>query len=789
VASHAKRSDSARDSATRPDSETTLGSVADVSHMVVEHMAIGVIRLAGDGRVVFANPAACRLFELSAAECSTVLVDDLLRDAVCEDETPLVTVEHPAQAALRTGRPADALVIGLGHPSLDTRRWLLVRAVPEPAPGTSATGVVMTFEDITTQKATESALLRHARLVEQVHEAVVVWDWERGISFWNRGAEELYGYTADEALGRTSHELLQSGFPAGRDAVRAALERDGEWSGDLRRRQRDGTRIVVDAKLTLVGHGIDAVVVEAGRDVTSRRRAEDRQHFLTEAGRILSSSLDIEVTLTTLTQLAVPAMADWCVVDLVDREGTLCRLAITHRDPALAPVAEELQRRYARLPPDQPHTLWTALRRQRPFLDPSVDQDRFVAQARDDRHAALLRQLGFAAELVIPLIARNRVLGAITLVLSDDERSFQDEDMAHAVEVGRTAALAIDNARLYADVRAAEAYYRSLLAGTADGVIVTNETGRYIEVNAAAERMLGYSAEELRALQQEGGTVSAEDPALRAETWLQLQQTGQWSGQWTARRKDGSTISIDASVTRVTLPEHSVYIAIWRDASQRMRLERLQRDFFAMVAHDLRNPLTVVRSNAQLLQRRGEYRAATVAGILAASDRMARLISDLVDLERLQDGHIVLNRAPVDLEDMVKQVVTALPEATQRRVLVDGPASRVAGLWDADRLGQVVQNLIDNAASHAPESQIRVRVEQSGAEARVTVTDDGPGISQQHVPLLFERFYRAGATGAGGLGLGLHICRLLIEAHEGKVGAQSAPGQGSAFWFTLPGAS
>jgi PAS domain S-box-containing protein len=388
--------------------------------------------------------------------------------------------------------------------------------------------------------------------------------------------------------------------------------------------------------------------------------------------------------------------------------------------------------------------------------------------------------------MVVPLIARDRVLGAVTLVLSGRDRAFRDEDVSFAVEVGRTAALAIDNARLYAEARSAEAYYRSLLTGTADGVVVIDEHGCPIEVNAAAERLLGYSADELRALYETGDSISIVDPSIRAEAESTLLETGAWSGQWAIARRDGSPLSLDVSISRVSLPESAVVIAVMRDVSQRVGMERLQRDFFAMVAHDLRTPLTVIRSHAQMLHRRGEYRPASVDGILAASDRMAGLIDDLADLVTLEGGHIALHRAPVDLVEVVRRIVTGLPEPVRQRVTVEAPASDITGTWDADRLGQVTQNLLDNALSHAPGSAVRIQVEEVGADVRVTVNDNGPGIAAEHLPLLFERFYRASATGAGGLGLGLYICRMLVESHGGRIGVSSTPGSGSAFWFTVP---
>ena len=788
MSSHADIGDPpARDPATGSGVSVEPGAGMDVAGMVVAHMAVGVVGLDGRGHVVFANPAARQMLQIASAEAPNHPLRELLRDAVGEDGVPLAIEERLVDPIRAHEASFDQLVLGIRRAADDQRQWLLISVVKGSTPTVvPEIGVILTIEDITARKAIEIALQQQNRVVDQVHEAVMVWDWSDGITFWNAGAEELYGFTATEALGHTSHALLHTEMPGGHDELRAALDRDGEWKGDIGRRRKDGTRITVEARLALTRQGDRLAVVEADRDVTSRRRAEERQQFLAESSRVLTSALDIEATLTTLTQLAVPAMADWCVVDLVDREGALNRLAITHRDPALAPVAAELRLRYPRLMPNQSHTLWTVLHQQRPFVDPAVDGERFVAQARDARHAELLRQLGFAAELVVPLIARGRVLGAITLVLGNHERSFSDDDVALAQEVGRTAALAIDNARLYADARAAEAYYRSLLKGTVDGVVVTDEHGRYLEINPAAERLLGYAIDELQVIQETGGSFSAEHPSVRGEVWSQLEQTGQWSGQWTIRRKDGALMPVDVTATRVTLPDQSVYIAIWRDVSQRVRLERLQRDFFAMVTHDLRTPLTVIRSSAQMLQMRREYREAAVARILSASDRMVRLINDLADLVSLEDGHIALHREPVRLGELAREVVTTLPEADRPRVVVEPMDHEVEGNWDPARLGQVLQNLIDNALSHAPGSSVQVSVESTDGDARVTVSDDGPGIDPEHVPLLFERFYRASATGAGGLGLGLYICRMLVEAHGGRISVESSPGNGSSFWVTLP---
>jgi signal transduction histidine kinase len=206
-----------------------------------------------------------------------------------------------------------------------------------------------------------------------------------------------------------------------------------------------------------------------------------------------------------------------------------------------------------------------------------------------------------------------------------------------------------------------------------------------------------------------------------------------------------------------------------------------------MVSHDLRSPLTVIRASTQLLQRRGEYREATVETILAYADRMARLIDDLADVVRLEEGHLPLQREPLDLVELARECAAAATQQSARHAIrVEAPDAPVCGEWDGVRLGQVVENLLGNALKHGgEEGEVVVRVEQRAREAVISVQDFGPGIDPDHLPHLFDRFYRANAQSSG-LGLGLYISRILVEAHGGRIWAESRPGHGSTFTVALP---
>jgi signal transduction histidine kinase len=218
-------------------------------------------------------------------------------------------------------------------------------------------------------------------------------------------------------------------------------------------------------------------------------------------------------------------------------------------------------------------------------------------------------------------------------------------------------------------------------------------------------------------------------------------------------------------------------------------MERLQQDFLAMVSHELRNPLTSVKGLAQLMQRRGAYNPRAVEGIIAQTNHLNRLVGDLLDVTRLEAGRLELQCEPLDLVAFVAESLDqARAQAPDQIFTLAAPASPVPGCYDRDRLHQVLQNLLSNAIKYAPDGAVAVRVTTDNAYARISVSDQGPGISADDSPKLFDRFYRAAATadGAKGFGIGLYVARMLVEAHGGRIWVESRPGQGCEFTFTLP---
>lgn len=179
-----------------------------------------------------------------------------------------------------------------------------------------------------------------------------------------------------------------------------------------------------------------------------RKRVAEAMRFLSEASAKLSSSLDYRATLAGVARLAVPQLADWCAVDVLEEDGSTHRLAVEHGDPAKVEWAHELQRRY---PPDLSASqgLPGVLRSGRSEFYPEISDEMLVAAARDPEHLRLMREIGFTSAMIVPLVARERTLGAITLVSAESGRRYEKADLELAEELARRAALAVDNARLY----------------------------------------------------------------------------------------------------------------------------------------------------------------------------------------------------------------------------------------------------------------------------------------------------------------------------------------------------
>lgn len=228
---------------------------------------------------------------------------------------------------------------------------------------------------------------------------------------------------------------------------------------------------------------------------------------------------------------------------------------------------------------------------------------------------------------------------------------------------------------------------------------------------------------------------------------------------------------------------------------QRAEEERRREHYVHTISHDLRAPLTVVIGQAQLLEMSlGQSNPAgrerrSARAIVTAAQRMNIMIQDLVDSARLESGQLSLKTQPTDLAAYMNDVLDhAGPVLDTSRIKVEIPATLPTVLADTDRLERVLMNLLSNALKYSPAgSEVLVRAWDAGPKVEVTIADQGEGIPEEDIPHIFDRFYRASnRSQAEGLGLGLYITKMLVEAHGGRVWVESKVGKGSTFWLSLP---
>ena len=262
----------------------------------------------------------------------------------------------------------------------------------------------------------------------------------------------------------------------------------------------------------------------------------------------------------------------------------------------------------------------------------------------------------------------------------------------------------------------------------------------------------------------------------------------------------GQPISAESDIAEL----HSLGEAFNAMTASLRQSDQAKNAFLADVTHELRTPLTVIKGTIETLEDGAlddvEGRMPLLASMEREVDRLIRLVNELLVLTRADAGALRLNPQPLGLAALARDRCESLaPLAGRRQVDLrvvmgdqESPAN-VFVLGDADRLAQVLDNLLDNAIRHAPDrSTVTVTLTRAGDEVQCSVHDPGPGIPAEHLPLIFERFYRLDAArdrASGGAGLGLAIARALITAQGGRIGAQSAAGQGTRITFSLPAAA
>jgi PAS domain S-box-containing protein len=674
-------------------------------------------------------------------------------------------------------------------------RWHLARVTPVRDAAGSIIAWVASAIDIDDRWRAEEALrdseARYRELVDNANDIIYTLSLDGRVLAVNPAVERVLGYRPDQVLGQSIERLVA---PDQLDMTRSMLDRklhgESESAYELDVYARSGRRVALELNTRLTAGGEGPPVIHGiARDVSMLHDRVKQAELSAAVGAALTARQPLAEQLQRCAQALVThldaAFARIWTIDEQDASTLLLRASAgmyTHLDGA-----------HSRIPIGT-KTIGRIAAMRRPHLsnavvdDPGIDDKEWVTRE------------GLVAFAGYPVLVGTRLLGVVALFarhpLEESTLSFMHsvvDEIAVGIDRDR-AERAQDSmlerervARMWAQT--AEARYRGVFEGVADAIILADAERHFLDANAAGIALFGYEREELLRFQWED-VITATLDWTRTEA-DRLTTEGTWEGEIELRRKDGAIVPVEVRSTFVDLPDGQVILSALRDITDRRHFERLQRDFLAMVTHDLRSPLTAIKGRTQLLKRRtpdDERVQGAVASILSQIGQMERLIDDLAELVRIEARQLQLHRTSFDLVELAREQVLLVQEQTSRhKVRVQAPHAPVAGSWDRQRLGQVVQNLLLNAVKYSPEGcDITVRVDVVHGEAQLAISDRGVGISPDHIPRLFDRFYRADVSGAGGLGLGLHISKMFMEAHGGRIWVESRLGEGSTFTVALP---
>jgi PAS domain S-box-containing protein len=582
-------------------------------------------------------------------------------------------LEPMLQKIIETRQPVENLEIDAAPPSTPDRlRSFLANYVPVVTLHGEMLGIGAVLVEVTEHKRMELDLrereLRFRSIADNIPQLAWMADQTGSIIWFNRRWYELTGTTPDQVEGWGWESVHHPDHVARVTAkFRRHLASGEAWEDTFPMRAADGGyRWFLSRAVPIRDeHGRVVRWFGTNTDVTEQR-------FMNEAMALLSSSLDYRETLEQLAHLAVPALGDWCVIDVLD-DGGIVRVAAAHTDPAKVELAHELARLY---PPDRsaPAGVPNVIRAGLTEHVPEVSDELLAAHARDPDHLQLARALGLRSYVIAPLVARGRTLGAISFGWSESSRRYTAADIGLIEELGRRAGLAIDNARLFEEAQ---------------------------------------------------------------------------------------------------------------------REARMREEILAVVSHDLRNPLGAIHLAATMLLERPEVRTRKhLETIHRSAARMDHLIGDLLDMASIQAGRLAIECKPEDPEAILREVLESHEPMTKEKGLTlvrSGELLDVEVRADRNRILQVFGNLIGNAIKFCrPGDTITIRGERRGEEVELAVADTGPAISDAERPHIFEPYWSAKKYAKQGMGLGLYISKGIVDAHGGRIRVESAPGEGTTFYFTIP---
>ena len=506
-----------------------------------------------------------------------------------------------------------------------------------------------------------------------------------------------------------------------------------------------------------------------------------QRDYLLHIGQAMTAQLDLDAVLSLVIEYAVEIVAGtYGLIALQEPPGNRLRVVASYNLPeaswsAFDPLLE---------------VLFT------PSSTPDLESR--IARSVADTLSLPLRQV-----VSLPLLVANTPMGVIVVFRAALNVAFTPDDRRMLQSFADQAAIAVQNAQLYQSVVRERERLNAIIEQSADGVMIFDERWRITTFNRAMERLTGWPrdeaigrpcAEVIGYRNPQGFNLCLVDCPLQRRPYAEHPVAEGW-----VTTRDGRKRYLQSrySPSRGPRGEFLGAIANVRDITARKQEEEQQLTFVSVISHELKTPVAIIKGYAGTLRRPdATWDQATIAEGLAIieeeADRLNELIANLLDVSRLQAGSLTLTIAPFSLPSLVERVVQGIAATAGDKFefQLRFPNNFPRVLADESRIQMVLSNLLTNAVKYSPEGGVvRIGGWVEDSEVLVYVSDQGIGIVPEDRERIFDRFYRADnslSRATQGAGLGLYLAKVIIEAHGGRIYAESQPGGGTRFVFTLP---
>jgi PAS domain S-box-containing protein len=785
--------------------ERRLQRTTALQRAVLNSATYAIISTDADGTIVSFNSAAEHMFGYHSSEVVGRLTPAALHD-------PAEMDRHAEQLSRFFGQSIapgfDSLVAKAKLGTTDENEWIYTRRDGSRLSGLLSTsamhdddgtigGYVFIVSDITRRKEAERAKShierRYRALLQNSSDIVAIIDPAGRLQYLSPAVERLLGFEVQELVGRDIFDLID---PADVEAARLAFSSIAAHPGysppqELRLRKATGESVTTEivANNLLSDEVLHGIVLNA-RDISERSRARSQLEVQNAVARVLAEAIDLDRSIPEILQ-ALCNNLDWELSEFwgvaPEQDALIFNYAWSLPGFDLRAFLDISQ--HTRILPGEglAGRVWqkaTAI-----SVAEISHEENFVRKTEVEA-LSLKTAVGF------PIQSREAVIGVFTL-FSLRNRHVDDDLLSMLNTVGAQIGQFISRKRAEQQISENEDRYRYLFENSADLILTFVPDGTILHLNAAWLSFLGSTREEIL---KTGlfDLVAPDDRDLCKASIEKAVAAGSLDKvEWSFLSRDGRAMIAEGSINcRYVTGVVEYCNAIFQDVTKRREVDRMKNEFISVVSHELRTPLTSIRGSLGLLAggalRKDPDKADRMLDIaLKNTERLVRLINDILDIERIESGTIALDIQPVEASELITLATATMHSmAEANHVRLETQAVRGTVFADRDRMLQTLTNLLSNAIKFSkPESTITVLSERRGAGLLIRVRDQGRGIPAHKLQSIFERFQQVDASDSrdkGGTGLGLAICRSIVQQHGGAIWVDSTEGKGSEFFVLLP---